>query len=72
VIETARAVVRKDVKSIAVDKAELRPGDPAVLVADAKAATEMLDWLSEYSKLEEMVERAWAWESKQILTKKVS
>ena len=62
VIETASAVVSKDEKSITVDKAERRPGDPAVLVADAKAATDVLIWQPKYSNLEEMVEHAWTWE----------
>jgi len=62
VIETASAVVSKDGKSITVDKAERRPGDPAVLVADAKAALKILNWQPEYPSLELMVEHAWAWE----------
>ena len=61
-IETASAVVSKDYKSITVDKVARRPGDPAVLVADAKAATEIFNWQPKYSNLEEMVEHAWAWE----------
>ena len=72
VIETARAVVSNDGKTITVDKAERRPGDPAVLVADAKAAKAQLNWQSNYAKLSEMVEHAWAWESKQMLCKKAS
>jgi len=63
--ETAGDVVSKDGRSITVDKAERRPGDPAVLVADAKAATEMLNWQPEYKSLEVMVEHAWAWELRQ-------
>jgi len=65
VIETADAVVSKDGKTIMVDKAERRPGDPAVLVADAKVATEMFYWQPEYQCLEVMIEHAWAWELRQ-------
>ena len=65
VIKTADAVVSKDGKAITVDNAERRPGDPAVLVADAKAAVEIFNWQPEYSNLEEMVEHAWAWELRQ-------
>ena len=44
-------------KSITVDNAERRPGDPLV---DAKAALKILNWQSEYSSLEVVVEHAWA------------
>jgi len=71
VIEAARAVVSKDGKSITVDKADRRSGDPAVLVADAKAATEIFNWQPEYSNLEEMVEHAWAWEKLSASSRKV-
>jgi len=47
-----------------VDKSDRRPGDPAVLVADANAATKIFNWLPEHSTLEEMVEHAWAWEQR--------
>ena len=36
-----------------------------LVVADAKAATEMLNWQPEYKGLEVMVEHAWAWELRQ-------
>jgi len=62
VIETASAVVSKDGKSITVDQAERRPGDPAILLADAKAATDVLNWQPDYANLTEMVEHAWTWE----------
>ena len=62
VIETANAVVRKDLKSIKVDEAERRPGDPSILVADAKAAGEFLGWKPKYSDLNVMIQHAWIWE----------
>ena len=62
VIETAESVVNKDGKSITVVKSERRPGDPAVLVADAKASMKMLNWHPEYSSLKGMLEHAWVWE----------
>jgi len=65
VIEMAESIVNKDGKSITVVESGRRPGDPAVLVADAKAATEMLNWQPEYKGLEVMVEHAWAWELRQ-------
>ena len=41
--------------------AERRPGDPAVLVADASRAHEVLGWQPRRSNLDEMVASAWAW-----------
>jgi len=38
-----------------------RPGDPAVLVADASRAEELLGWQPRRSTLDEMVSSAWAW-----------
>ena len=62
VIETAEGVVNKDGKSITLVKSERRPGDPAVLVADAKAAVKVLSWRPEYSSLKNMLEHSWVWE----------
>jgi UDP-glucose 4-epimerase len=38
-----------------------RPGDPAVLVADNRAAIELLGWKPQRSSLREIVESAWLW-----------
>jgi UDP-glucose-4-epimerase GalE len=38
-----------------------RPGDPAILVADNRAATEFLGWKPRRSSLREIVESAWLW-----------
>lgn len=38
-----------------------RPGDPAVLVANASRANEVLGWQPRRSTLDEMVSSAWAW-----------
>jgi UDP-glucose 4-epimerase len=38
-----------------------RPGDPAVLVADASRANDVLGWQPHRSNLDEMVSSAWAW-----------
>jgi UDP-glucose 4-epimerase len=40
---------------------ERRPGDPAVLVANASKANEVLGWQPHRSNLDEMVSSAWAW-----------
>jgi UDP-arabinose 4-epimerase len=44
--------------------AERRPGDPAVLVADSRAAKELLSWTPKRSSLREIVESAWLWHSR--------
>jgi UDP-glucose-4-epimerase GalE len=41
-----------------------RPGDPAVLVADSRAAKEILGWTPQRSSLREIVESAWLWHSR--------
>jgi len=43
--------------------AERRNGDPPVLIADSKAATEILGWIPRRSSLREIVESAWHWHS---------
>jgi len=39
-----------------------RPGDPAILVADATRAKQELGWVPQLSDLEKIVESAWKWE----------
>lgn len=41
-----------------------RPGDPAVLVADNRAAIELLGWMPKRSSLREIVGSAWLWHSR--------
>ena len=43
--------------------AKRRPGDPAVLRADNRAALEVLNWKPVQSSLREIVESAWRWHS---------
>lgn len=40
---------------------ERRPGDPAILIANASRAYEILGWEPKRSTLDEMVASAWAW-----------
>jgi len=44
--------------------AERRPGDPPVLVAENRAAVEILGWTPKNSSLHQIVESAWLWHSK--------
>ncbi len=41
-----------------------RPGDPAILVADNRAAIELLGWKPQRSSLREIVESAWLWHAR--------
>ncbi|KYH32795.1 UDP-glucose 4-epimerase [Moorella mulderi DSM 14980] len=41
-----------------------RPGDPAVLVADAGKVRERLGWVPAYDDLERIIYSAWQWERK--------
>jgi UDP-glucose 4-epimerase len=59
VIETAKAITNKPIKTI---KAERRAGDPAVLVADAAKAKKELGWQPKFSELSTIIEHAWRWE----------
>lgn len=46
---------------VPVELAGRRPGDPAVLIADASLARKRLGWQPKHSELEEMVRSAWHW-----------
>ncbi|MGE4286725.1 MAG: UDP-glucose 4-epimerase GalE [Phycisphaerae bacterium] len=60
VIETVKKVSGKDFK---VTEEARRPGDPAVLTADASKAREILGWQPEWTNLEEIVQTAWTFHS---------
>ncbi len=45
-----------------------RLGDPAILVASAARAIEVLDWKPVYNSLEVIISHAWAWEKKTSFT----
>jgi UDP-glucose-4-epimerase GalE len=50
---TGRAVPRREIGR--------RPGDPAILVADARRAREVLGWTPRLSGLDDILASAWAW-----------
>ncbi|MCG5499554.1 UDP-glucose 4-epimerase GalE [Ectothiorhodospira sp. B14B] len=62
VIDVAQRVVAEDGAQITVREGDRRPGDPAVLVADARRAQAELGWRPRYGDLETIVRHAWAWE----------
>ena len=63
VVDTARRVT--GLKIVARD-ASRRAGDPPVLVADAKKASEVLGWAPQYSDLSAIITDAWRWRNKRF------
>jgi UDP-glucose 4-epimerase len=51
-------------KKIAVVEDARRPGDPAVLVANADKIKQALGWQPAYEELETIIETAWKWHSR--------
>lgn len=62
VIAVVQKVVAEDGHTLNVQDAPRRPGDPAVLVADAGQARKTLGWNPQFAELETIVRHAWAWE----------
>ena len=69
VIEMVERVGKKPVPYRAANR---RPGDPPVLVADSRAAKELLGWTPQRSSLREIVESAWLWHAKSAKLKSTS
>lgn len=65
VIDAVMRVVAEEGKRLTVEEGKRRPGDPAVLVADATLAREALGWQPQYANLDTIVRHAWAWEKRQ-------
>jgi len=57
------AVKKISGKNFVVTDSARRPGDPAVLVADAQLARSELCWQPEYNDLETIIATAWSWET---------
>jgi UDP-glucose 4-epimerase len=62
--EVLAAVERVTGKPVPAVYADRRPGDPAILIADATRASEMLGWSPRRSSLDEMIASAWAWRTR--------
>jgi UDP-glucose-4-epimerase GalE len=60
VIDTVRRVTGRDVSA---RDAPRRPGDPAVLVADARKAHDVFGWAAQRSDLATIIADAWRWHS---------
>jgi UDP-glucose 4-epimerase len=61
VLEVITAVERTLGVAVPHVTAPRRPGDPAVLVASARRARELLGWIPKYQGLQPMIESAWSW-----------
>jgi UDP-glucose 4-epimerase len=61
VIETARSVTGREIKTV---ECERRPGDPPALVGSSDKARDILGWRPEYANLSEIVAHAWQWHQK--------
>jgi len=61
IIQAARTVTAKPIKMIEESR---RAGDPAILIADASLAKEVLSWQPERAALEDIIADAWLWEQK--------
>jgi UDP-glucose 4-epimerase len=58
VIEVCRQVTGHPIPAITADA---RPGDPPLLVADARRAFEQLGWKPAHADIRSIVETAWQW-----------
>ena len=61
VIATAKEITGQHLNEEASAR---RMGDPAILVASAEQAKEVLGWQPQYTQLQEIITHAWAWEQK--------
>lgn len=64
--QVIEAVEKVSKKSVPVNEVARRPGDPPVLVADARFAREQLGWTPKYVDIEAIVETAWNWHQKTV------
>jgi UDP-glucose 4-epimerase len=59
--EVVAAVQRCHGRAIPVIESRRRPGDPPVLVANARRARKLLGWRPRFQSLEAIVHSAWRW-----------
>jgi len=63
--EVIHAAERVTGKSIKIVEAEMRPGDPPILVGSADKARKILNWQPEYPRLDEIIKTAWLWQCRE-------
>lgn len=61
VLDLVASVERVGGRVVPVVHAARRPGDPPVLVADARRAVEVLGWQPRYPAIDEIIRTAWSW-----------
>ena len=61
VIATAKEITGQHLNE---EPSARRVGDPAILVASAEQAKQVLGWQPQYTQLQEIITHAWAWEQK--------
>lgn len=61
--EVIRAVQKHTLSKIPIREMPAREGDPAILVANADLAKNVLGWTPQYSSLKKIVKDAWKWHS---------
>lgn len=64
--EVILAVERVSGRRVPVRETSRRPGDPPVLVADARKAADVLGWQPQYTDLDSIVKGAWQWHSARV------
>ena len=62
VVELAREVTGRPIRAV---EADMRPGDPAVLIASSDKIRKALGWKPKYEDLETILKTAWAWHQKE-------
>jgi UDP-glucose 4-epimerase len=63
VAEVKRAVSQVSGRKVLAQMHPRRPGDPAILIANAEKANNVLGWKPRFNDLTEIVETAWVWHS---------
>ena len=63
--EVQDTVTRISGKTVPSQVHSRRPGDPAILVANADKALRLLGWTAQYTDLAEIIETAWRWHRSQ-------
>lgn len=61
VIETARQITRREIKTVECAR---RPGDPPALVGSSDRARQILGWHPQYADLQDILSHAWQWHQK--------
>lgn len=64
VLELVASVERVGARPVPVVRADRRPGDPPVLVADGRRAADGLGWRPRIQGIDDIVRTAWSWHSR--------